>query len=249
MISFLFPYQTSPMPVICVPGISPLEVALKFLKRAQPGHRLADCQNAIGHNSKELLLEDVEEIKQEIELPIHDQPLHEEVGGNFKGDEGVALMTRKTPYTKTWNRKRSCLWSAPKWINWRRFWKWRGTYDMEYSLCTWALAALFFFNEVLFLLIKKKKTYDMEDSPCAKAWNRGSWLRTKVFYATCNVSGRMCSMIINGGSCENVVSQELIQKLNLRTEFLSKKKKKKELKSTFTLTSFLGLKGNDLKVA
>ena len=57
-------------------------------------------------------------------------------------------------------------------------------------------------------------------------------------------------MIINGGSCENVVSQELIQKLNLRTEFLSKKKKKKkELKSTFTLTSFLGLKGNDLKVA
>ena len=89
----------------------------------------------------------------------------------------------------------------------------------------------------------------MEDSPCAKAWNRGSWLRTKVFYATCNVSGRMCSMIINGGSCENVVSQELIQKLNLRTEFLSQKKKKKELKSTFTLTSFLGLKGNDLKVA
>ena len=34
-------------------------------------------------------------------------------------------------------------------------------------------------------------------------------------------------MIINGGSCENVVSQELIQKLNLRTEFLSKKKKKR----------------------
>ena len=28
---------------------------------------------------------------------------------------------------------------------------------MEYSLYTWALAALFFFNEVLFLLIKKKK--------------------------------------------------------------------------------------------
>lgn len=28
---------------------------------------------------------------------------------------------------------------------------------MEYSLYTWALAALFFFNEVLFLLIQKKK--------------------------------------------------------------------------------------------
>lgn len=57
-------------------------------------------------------------------------------------------------------------------------------------------------------------------------------------------------MIINGGSFENVVSQELIQKLNLRTEFLSRKKKeRKELKSTLTLTSFLGLKGNDLKVA
>ena len=95
MISFLFPHQTSPMPVICVSGISPLEVALKFLKHVQPGHRLADCQNAIGHNSKELLLEEVEEIKQEIELPIYDQPLHKEVGGNFKRDEGVALMTRR----------------------------------------------------------------------------------------------------------------------------------------------------------
>ena len=40
----------------------------------------------------------------------------------------------------------------------------------------------------------------------------------------------MCSVIINGGSCENVVSQELIQKLNLRTEFLGKKEKKKKKK-------------------
>lgn len=122
----------------------PLGGGFKFLKCVQPGHRLADWQNAVGHNSKELLLEEVEEIKQGIELPIYDQSLHKEVGGDFKGDEGVALMTRRTLYTKTWNTKRSCLWSAPKWIDWRRFWKWRGTYDMEYSMCTWALAALFF---------------------------------------------------------------------------------------------------------
>ena len=32
------------------------------------------------------------------------------------------------------------------------------------------------------------------------------WLRTNIFYITCSIGGRVCSMIIDGGSCETVVS-------------------------------------------
>lgn len=44
------------------------------------------------------------------------------------------------------------------------------------------------------------------------------WLRTNIFYTTCSIGGRVCNMIIDGGSCENVVSQEVVDKLNLKTE-------------------------------
>ena len=44
------------------------------------------------------------------------------------------------------------------------------------------------------------------------------WLRTNIFYTTCSIGGRVCSMIIDGGSCENVVSQEVVNKLKLTTQ-------------------------------
>ena len=44
------------------------------------------------------------------------------------------------------------------------------------------------------------------------------WLRTNIFYTTCSIGGRVCSMIIDGGSCENVVSQEVVDKLRLATQ-------------------------------
>ena len=47
------------------------------------------------------------------------------------------------------------------------------------------------------------------------------WLRTNISYTTCSIGGRvckLCSMIIDGGSCENVVSQEVVDKLRLATQ-------------------------------
>lgn len=51
-----------------------------------------------------------------------------------------------------------------------------------------------------------------------KPRNEYDWLRNNVFYTTCNVGGKVCNMIIDGGSCENVVSQEVIDKLKLIAE-------------------------------
>lgn len=51
-----------------------------------------------------------------------------------------------------------------------------------------------------------------------KPRNEHDWLRNNVFYTTCNVGGKVCNMIIDGGSCENVVPQEVIDKLKLIAE-------------------------------
>ncbi|XP_062146790.1 uncharacterized protein LOC133854571 [Alnus glutinosa] len=44
------------------------------------------------------------------------------------------------------------------------------------------------------------------------------WLRTNIFHTTCTVANKVCKMIIDSGSCENVVSNEAVQKLQLKTE-------------------------------
>jgi len=44
------------------------------------------------------------------------------------------------------------------------------------------------------------------------------WLRTNIFHTTCTVANKVCKMIIDSGSCENVVSDEAVQKLQLKTE-------------------------------
>jgi hypothetical protein len=44
------------------------------------------------------------------------------------------------------------------------------------------------------------------------------WLRTNIFHTTCTVADKVCKMIIDSGSCENVVSDEAVQKLQLKTE-------------------------------
>lgn len=43
------------------------------------------------------------------------------------------------------------------------------------------------------------------------------WLRY-VFQTTCTISRRVCKLIINNESCENIISQEAITKLNLKIE-------------------------------
>ena len=44
------------------------------------------------------------------------------------------------------------------------------------------------------------------------------WLRTNIFYTIYNIERRFCNLIINGGSCENVVSQKVVNKLKLTTQ-------------------------------
>jgi len=43
-------------------------------------------------------------------------------------------------------------------------------------------------------------------------------LRTNIFHTTCTVVDKVCKMTIDSGSCENVVSDEAVQKLQLKTE-------------------------------
>ncbi|XP_071714018.1 uncharacterized protein [Rutidosis leptorrhynchoides] len=45
-----------------------------------------------------------------------------------------------------------------------------------------------------------------------------SWLRNNIFRTKVTSKGKVCSMIIDGGSCENVVSVEMVEKLGLQTE-------------------------------
>jgi hypothetical protein len=71
-----------------------------------------------------------------------------------------------------------------------------------------------------------KSTYMEED-----------WLRNNIFHTKCTSSGKVCNVIIDGGSCENVVSTTMVEKLNLKTEPHSHPYKLQWLK-----------KGNDIQV-
>ena len=41
------------------------------------------------------------------------------------------------------------------------------------------------------------------------------WLRSNIFHTTCTIKNGVCNLIIDGGSCENVISQEVVDKLRL----------------------------------
>jgi hypothetical protein len=44
------------------------------------------------------------------------------------------------------------------------------------------------------------------------------WLRNNIFHTRCTVAGKVCDVIIDSGSCENVVSNYMVEKLKLLTE-------------------------------
>ncbi|GJZ70531.1 gag-pol polyprotein [Tanacetum coccineum] len=64
------------------------------------------------------------------------------------------------------------------------------------------------------------------------------WLRHNKFHTRCICEGKICNVIINGGSCENVVSETMINKLGLKTE---------EHSQPYTLSWFR--KGNEVNVS
>ena len=41
------------------------------------------------------------------------------------------------------------------------------------------------------------------------------WLQSNIFQTTCTIGGKVCGLVIDSRSCENVVSEEAIQKLRL----------------------------------
>jgi hypothetical protein len=41
--------------------------------------------------------------------------------------------------------------------------------------------------------------------------------RENIFHTRCHINNKVCSMIIDGGSCTNVASTALVEKLNLST--------------------------------
>ncbi|KAM2834679.1 hypothetical protein PS2_031678 [Malus domestica] len=48
--------------------------------------------------------------------------------------------------------------------------------------------------------------------------DNNDWLRHNIFHTTCTTNRKICNVIIDGGSCENVASQEMVDKLQLKTE-------------------------------
>jgi Reverse transcriptase (RNA-dependent DNA polymerase)/RNase H-like domain found in reverse transcriptase len=44
------------------------------------------------------------------------------------------------------------------------------------------------------------------------------WLRNNIFHTRCSSHGKVCDIIIDSGSCENVVSEIMVQKVPLKTE-------------------------------
>lgn len=48
--------------------------------------------------------------------------------------------------------------------------------------------------------------------------NDDQWLRTNIFRSTCNINNRVCTFVIDSGSCRNVISEEAVTKLGLLRE-------------------------------
>ncbi|XP_026435984.1 uncharacterized protein LOC113333793 [Papaver somniferum] len=44
------------------------------------------------------------------------------------------------------------------------------------------------------------------------------WLRHNIFQTTCTIGGKVCKLVIDSGSCENIVSEEVVCKLKLETK-------------------------------
>ncbi|GJY12320.1 reverse transcriptase domain-containing protein [Tanacetum coccineum] len=52
----------------------------------------------------------------------------------------------------------------------------------------------------------------------SKSIGANSWLRNNMFRTKCTSKGKNCDMIIDGGSCENVISTYRVEKLGMKTE-------------------------------
>ena len=61
------------------------------------------------------------------------------------------------------------------------------------------------------LLVIRKACF----TPCKSEGE--DWLRSNIFQTTYTMGGNVCKLVIDSGSCENMVSEEAVQKLGLAT--------------------------------
>nr|GEV24945.1 hypothetical protein [Tanacetum cinerariifolium] len=52
----------------------------------------------------------------------------------------------------------------------------------------------------------------------SKSVNDNSWLRNNIFRTNCTSKGKICDMIIDRGSCENVISTYMVEKLGIKAK-------------------------------
>ena len=50
-----------------------------------------------------------------------------------------------------------------------------------------------------------------------KATEKDDWLRTNIFLSTCTIKDKVCHFVIDVGSYKNIISVEVVQKLNIHT--------------------------------
>ncbi|XP_076913571.1 uncharacterized protein LOC143572239 [Bidens hawaiensis] len=56
------------------------------------------------------------------------------------------------------------------------------------------------------------------------------WLKHSIFHSTCTILGKVCTFVIDSGSCDNLISEEAVRKIALKTESRSKPYKLQWLK-------------------
>ncbi|GJR38584.1 hypothetical protein Tco_1214268 [Tanacetum coccineum] len=56
------------------------------------------------------------------------------------------------------------------------------------------------------------------------------WLKHNIFQSTCTILGKVCIFVVDPGSCDNLIAEEVVQKLGLKTEILPKPYKLQWLK-------------------
>nr|GEV78506.1 cell division cycle and apoptosis regulator protein 1-like isoform X1 [Tanacetum cinerariifolium] len=44
------------------------------------------------------------------------------------------------------------------------------------------------------------------------------WLKHNIFQSTCTIMGKVCTFVCDSGSCDNLIAEEAVQKLGLKTE-------------------------------
>ena len=55
-------------------------------------------------------------------------------------------------------------------------------------------------------------------APAARTGDDTLWLRNNIFRTRCTTKGKVCTVIIDGGSCENMVATTMVEKLGLTPE-------------------------------